>query len=86
MDDKDKKNIEDLAQNSDLALEQGQKMIESIEGLEPIFEGILVKLDELPIKMGQPNKSSNEEVIKLLSEFIAQSKEPIDISVTLNLV
>lgn len=86
MDDKDKKNIEDLAQNSDLSLEQGQKMIESIEGLEPIFEGILVKLDELPIKMGQPNKSSNEEVIKLLSEFIAQSKEPIDISVTLNLV
>ena len=86
MDDKDKKNIEDLAQNSDLALEQGQKVIESIDGLEPIFEGILVKLDELPIKMGQPNKPSNEEIIKLLSEFIAQSKEPIDISVTLNLV
>ena len=86
MDDKDKKNIEDLAQNSDLSLEQGQKMIESIEGLEPIFEGILIKLDELPSKIEQPTISNNEEIIRLLSESIAQNKEPIDISIKLNLV
>lgn len=86
MENETTKILKEIETNSEMNLVQSSKIVEAIDELEPIFEGILVKLDELPIKMGQPNKSSNEEIIKLLSEFIAQSKEPIDISVTLNLV
>ena len=40
MTEKDNNNIEDIAKNTDMALEQRQKVIESIDGLEPALEVI----------------------------------------------
>lgn len=86
MENENTKILKELEANSEMGLIQSQKMIEAFTDLEPIFEGILIKLDELPSKIEQPAISNNEEVIRLLSESIAQNKEPIDISIKLNLV
>ena len=86
MENENTKILKEIETNSELNLVQSSKIVEAVDGLEPILEGILLKLEDLPLKMGQPTESSNEEIIKLISESIIQNREPIDISVKINLI
>lgn len=81
MDDKDKKNIEDLAQNSDLALEQGQRVIESIDGLEPALEIIAIntqpkEVQKVKLVAGEEDEDDTEEIGKSLWKMLKGPKGP----------
>ena len=86
MENENTKILKELETNSEMGLVQGAKMIEAVDGLEPILEGILLTLNELPLKMGQPTESSNQEIIDTLKETVSRINEPIDITVSLNLI
>ncbi|TXG75718.1 collagen-like protein [Candidatus Dojkabacteria bacterium] len=50
-----------IDQNTEMALLQGQKMIDSVDNLEPIMEGVLVKTDELLNEQKKTNKLLEKE-------------------------
>jgi len=86
MENENTKILKELETNSEMGLVQGAKMIEAVDGLEPIMEGILITLQELPEKMGHPTESSNKKLIEKLNQSIEKLNEPLSINVKLNLI
>lgn len=80
MTEKDNNNIEDIAKNTDLALEQRQKVIESIDGLEPALEVIALntqpkEVQKVKLVAGE-EEDDTEEIGKSLWKMLKGPKGP----------
>ena len=59
MENENTKILKELETNSEMGLVQGAKMIEAVDGLEPVMEGILLKTNELV----EETKNSKSQVV-----------------------
>lgn len=80
-----------IDQNTEMALLQGQKMIDSVDNLEPIMEGVLLKLDEISQKTGKIKvdnitvpvdmTETNQLLTELMDEVKKKDEETYDLQI-----
>lgn len=89
--DKSKAILNDLHQNTEMMLVQGAKVVESVDNLEPIMEGVLLKLDEISQKTGEIKvenltvpvdmSETNQLLTELMDEVKKKDEETYDLQI-----